>query len=135
MFTREDGTQRQSIIVDSRLTMTDPAALINVNPLHKLMRIAQSSANGFRSGLAWLSLFACSGVDIPLSIFQDLASATSKFKATLQDCTVLIKACLYSTWLRSIGRQDLQATVAVLLEYLEPQILNNLRSHEAITET
>lgn len=115
--------------------MTDPAALINVNPLQKLMRIAQSSPDGFRRGLAWLSLFACSGVDIPLSVFEDLAAATSKFKATLQDCTVLVKACLYSAWLRSIGRQDLQATVAALLAYLEPQILVNLRSHEANTET
>lgn len=115
--------------------MGDVAAFTNISPLQKLTHIAHSSAEGFRRGLEWLSLFACSGVDIPLSTFQELASEAWRFQASLTDCITLVKACLYSSWLRSIGRQDLQATIATLLVYLEPEILSNIRLRENMGET
>lgn len=121
--------------MDLRVSMGDLSVLSNINPLQKLMQVALSSIEGFRRGLAWLSLFACSGVDIPLSVFQDLATVSSRFQAGLQDCATLVKACLYSAWLRSIGRQDLQVTIALLFTHLQPEILGNIQSHECLAET
>lgn len=135
LFTREDGTQRASIVTDSRLTMGDLSALIGVNPLQKLMTIAFSSAEGLRRGLSWLCLFAASGVDIPHSTFLDFASKCSRFQVGLQDCTALVKATLYSVWLRAIGRHELQFVIATLFAHLELQIAENLQSRQAVVET
>jgi hypothetical protein len=115
--------------------MGDLSALSNVNPLQKLLSMAFASAEGFRKGLSWLCLFASSGVDIPFTTFLDFATNIPRFQMELQDCALLIKACLYSCWLRSIGRQEMQAAVAMVLSNMEPQISQNLQSRHALTET
>lgn len=115
--------------------MGDLSALSSINPLRKLVAVAFASPEGFRQGLSWIGLFAFSGVDIPLSTFLDFATKGSRFKMNLQDCTMLVKAALYSAWLRSIGRQDMQATVATLLMHMESQLVQNLQSRELVSET
>ncbi|KAI0703614.1 hypothetical protein BC835DRAFT_1483812 [Cytidiella melzeri] len=135
LFTREDGSQRSSIVTDSRFTMVDLSAFSNVNPLQKLMSVAFASSEGFRTGLSWLCLFASSGVDIPLKTYLDFAVKGSRFHMDLQDCTMLVKAALYSCWLRSIGRHEMQAMIATLFTQMELQVVQNLQSREAVPQT
>lgn len=115
--------------------MGDLSVLGNINPLQKLITIAFANAEGFRRGLSWLCLFASSGVDIPLGTFLDFATKATRFQMNLKECTTLITAALYSTWLRSIGRHELQAMVATLLTHLELQIVQNVQSGEAFEDT
>ena len=53
----------------------------------------------------------------------------------LQECTTLIKAALYSSWLRSIGRHEMQAMIATLLTYLEERIIQNIECGESVDDT
>ncbi|KAI0093920.1 hypothetical protein BDY19DRAFT_989447 [Irpex rosettiformis] len=135
LFTREDGSQRSSIVTDSRLTMGDLSTLGNVNPLQKLISIAFRSAEGFPRGISWLCLFTSSGVDVPLSTFVDFATKAARFRIDLEGCTTLVKAALYASWLRSIGRHEMQAMVATLLTHLELQMIQNFQSGENIDNT
>lgn len=108
--------------------MGELAAIANVNPLHKLMDISFSSMDGYRRGLRWLCIFASSGVDIPVSAFYQFAASAGRFRADLEDCSILVKAGLYSAWLRSIGRQELQGMVGLLHEHLAATIVASLES-------
>lgn len=115
--------------------MGDLSTLGNINPLSKLVSIAFGSAEGFRRGISWLGVFALSGVDIPLATFIDFATKASRFGMNLQECTTLIKAALYSSWLRSIGRHEMQAMIATLLTYLEERIIQNIECGESVDDT
>ena len=111
--------------------MGDLAGLANVNPLQSLMTVSFGSRDGYQRGLRWLCIFASSGVDIPLPLFYQFAGEAPRFRATLDDCLVLARACLYAAWLRSIGRQELQAVAGILHEYLAQDLVSRLWSGES----
>ena len=119
---------------DGRNSAGDLAAIANINPLQNLMEISFASRNGYRRGLRWLCIFASSGVDIPVSAFFQFAAFVGKFQADLEDCLLLTKAVLYSAWLRSIGRQDLQAVLGMLHDYLSPMIVPKIWQDESYIE-
>ena len=121
-------------MVDSRYTMGDLSALADVNPLQVMLSIATSTRSGYERGLQWLCIFAFSGVDIPVPIFLQFATLAKKFKANLRDCSKLVDAAMYSSYLRSLGRLDLQALVAALQVHLKAEILGYLQSSERLEE-
>ena len=121
-------------MMDSRYTMGDLSALADVNPLQVMLNIATASKSGYERGLQWLCLFAFSGVDIPVPIFLQFAALTSKFRAGMTDCSKLVDAAMYSSYLRALGRLDLQALVAALQVHLKAEILGYLQSSERLEE-
>ncbi|KIP09568.1 hypothetical protein PHLGIDRAFT_67270 [Phlebiopsis gigantea 11061_1 CR5-6] len=134
LFTREDGSQRSSLVFEGRASVGDSASLVNVNPMQKLMEISFSNRNGYRQGLRWLCIFASSGVDIPVSAFFQFAASVGRYRADLEDCMILVRAGLYSAWLRSIGRQELQAMIGMLQEHLSSDIVTKIWENEAAAD-
>ena len=119
---------------DGRTSVGDAASLANVNPMQNLMEISFGSADGYRQGLRWLCIFASSGVDIPVSVFFQFAASASRYDADLADCMILVQAGLYPAWLRSIGRQDLQAMVGMLHEHLSSDIVSKIWAKETVAD-
>lgn len=109
---------------EGRGSVGDIASLTAINPLQKLLEISFSSEDGYRRGLRWLSIFASSGVDIPVSAFFQFAVAAERFHANLEDCLVLTKAGLFAAWLRAIGRQDLQVMVGILHDHISMDVVS-----------
>ena len=110
--------------------MGDLSSLANVNPLQAMLNIATTSKSGYQRGLRWISLFALSGVDIPITIWIQFATLASKFRVDLRDCSLLVNAALYSSWLRPTGRLELQTMISMLHAHLSAEIINGLQASE-----
>lgn len=110
--------------------MGDLSSLANVNPLQVMTNLATATKSGYQRGLNWLNLFTSSGVDVPVPIFMQFASLTSKFKAGLADCSILVDAALSACYLRPIGRLELQPIIGLLHEYLSIVILDRIQASE-----
>lgn len=129
-----DGSQRHSIIIDARFSVGDLSSLANVNPLQVMTNLATATKSGFQRGLNWINLFTSSGVDVPVPIFLQFATLTTKFKPSLADCSVLVDAALAASYLRPIGRLELQPIIGLLHEYLSPVILGSIQASESTRE-
>ncbi|EMD38403.1 hypothetical protein CERSUDRAFT_113558 [Gelatoporia subvermispora B] len=135
LFNREvEASQRFSAIIDPRQTLTDATSLANVNALRTMTDIATSNKDGFQQAIHWLCLFLRSGVDIPIPIFQQFSNLAQRFGATLEDCSVLVKATLWSAWLKSLGRQELQSVISVIQTYVTAEIVSCLQSRHNMTK-
>ena len=114
--------------------MGDLSSLANVNPLQVMTNLATTTKSGYQRGLNWLNLFTSSGVDVPVPIFMQFASLTSKFKPSLSDCSILVDAALAACYLRPIGRLELQPIIGLLHEYLSSVILDRIQASENALE-
>ncbi|KAH9856975.1 hypothetical protein C2E23DRAFT_892456 [Lenzites betulinus] len=134
LFSREldSATQRFSTVADPRLTMTDNSSLLNVNPLRVIIDIATKSKDGFDSTLHWLCLFVRSGVEISVPTFTQLVMLGRKFGTSLEESSLIVKAALWSCWLKSMGRQDMQGVIAAIHEGIAPQLVSYLKSREKV---
>ncbi|KAH9951250.1 hypothetical protein B0H21DRAFT_272251 [Amylocystis lapponica] len=130
LFNREvETSQRLNSIVDSRMTIMDANNIATTSALRVLVDTATGSREGFEQTLHWLCLFVRSGVDISVPTFAQFTSLSKRFNATLDESILLIKAALWSTWLKSMGRQELQAVVVAKIHTrLASQVVSALRS-------
>ncbi|OBZ75571.1 hypothetical protein A0H81_04216 [Grifola frondosa] len=135
LFNREIETSQRFSIFDSRLTMSDANNLSTVNPLRVVIDTATGSKTGFEQTLHWLCLFVRSGVDISVPTFMQFASLAQKFGATLDQCSSLVKAVLWSAWLRSMGRQELQSVIALVHSYTRMHVVERLQSRSSLSQT
>ncbi|KAI0362213.1 hypothetical protein OH77DRAFT_1416438 [Trametes cingulata] len=136
LFNKEvdSSSQRFSTVVDPRLTMTDNPSLLNVNPLRVIIDIATKSKEGYDSTLHWLCLFVRSGVEISIPTFAQLVGLGKKFGVSLEESSLLIKAALWSCWLKSMGRQEMQGVVAAVHANIGQQLVAHLESRDKIAE-
>ncbi|TFK89146.1 hypothetical protein K466DRAFT_545801 [Polyporus arcularius HHB13444] len=131
LFNREldtGGSARFSAIAEPRLTMSDNSSLLAVNPLKVITDIATKSHEGYDNTLHWLCLFVRSGVEISIPTFMHLVELGNRFGVSLEVCSLLIKATLWSCWLKSMGRQDLQSVVAAIHVGIGPQLVSYLQA-------
>lgn len=98
------------------------------------METATSSRKGFRDTVHWLCLCVRSGVDISVPTFMQLASLAVRFNADLTECSLLIRAVMWSTWLRSVGRQELQTMVMKIHAHLAEVTVRALRMREHMSD-
>lgn len=96
------------------------------------MDTVKASKEGFDRGLHWLCLFVSSGVDVPVSAFMQCANLVTHFQASLDQCLLLAKACLWSCFMKPLGRQELQTMIASLHSYLANWIINDLKSRHSL---
>ncbi|KAJ7582678.1 hypothetical protein C8J56DRAFT_1167735 [Mycena floridula] len=132
LFPREmDAAQRYST-ADRITAQVDEAAA--PDPWRILAHTASQSNEGLIRSLHWICIFARAGVDVPIPTFQHLASLSAEFQTSLSGSLLLMKALLASTWLKSMGRQDLQTVVADLHSRLSQEILKSLTNRSSLDE-
>ncbi|KAF8894642.1 hypothetical protein BD779DRAFT_1502197 [Infundibulicybe gibba] len=133
LFPREaDTTQRLSTF--NILSNQGDANMTNLDPWRAVISIATKSKSGLSRSLRWLCLFACSGVEIPDTTLARFSVLAYKWKTTLTDSLIFAKAVMYSVWLKSMGRSELQRIFATLHARHQPQIVAALRSTEGIND-
>ncbi|KAG6890676.1 hypothetical protein C0995_005048 [Termitomyces sp. Mi166 len=123
VFPREgDGTNTNS---------HSEQADLPVDPWQVITRMAEEGSQGLGRSLQWLCLFAHSGVDIPLTIFETFSVLVMRFDTlSLTNSLLLAKAVMVSTWLKPKGRQEIQSLISQLHERLDLQITSALKSKE-----
>ncbi|KAI8998560.1 hypothetical protein BD414DRAFT_519687 [Trametes punicea] len=136
LFNKEidPSNQRFSTLVDPRLSMTDNSSLLSVNPMRVVIETATRNKQGFDSTLHWLCLFVRSGVEISVPTFMQLVALGKKFGVSLEENSLVIKAVLWSCWLRSMGRQDMQSVVAAVHANVGQDLVARLQSRESTAD-
>jgi hypothetical protein len=135
LFNREpEGGNRSSVLVDPSLGPTDAVGMAVVDSWRLVMKVASTDKDSWDRSLQWLCVFARSGVDIPVPTYLTFSSLAYKFQASLSECVLLVEAALSSTWLKSMGRQELQTMFSALHSLLTPQLLDCLRSKAYLSE-
>ncbi|KAF7294902.1 hypothetical protein MIND_01028100 [Mycena indigotica] len=125
LFPREnDPSQRFSMAME--LAADGPTdASSHFDPWRVVMDGA-SSADRFSEGLKRLLVFANSGVNVPLAIFERFSAAAVEFDAPLSDAIHLVDAILASSWLRTTNRNSLQTAISRLHSAQMKKILHCL---------
>lgn len=135
LFNREtDGGNRFSTLIDASLGPVDVVGAAVVDSWRLVMKVASADKEGWIRSLKWLCVFARSGVEIPVATYKTFSTLAAKFAATLSECALLVEAAFSSTWLKSLGRQELQTIFSALHTRLSPQILEYLRSKTHVDE-
>lgn len=127
LFPREaEGSHRYSTIDSATLPM-DRIGSSALDPWRLLVRVAYEGADGLSRSLQWLCVFACAGVDVPVATYLQFSSIIVDQKASLPESLLLVKAMIASTWLKSMGRNEIQAGISALHSHLLPRILESLK--------
>lgn len=108
----------------------DVGGLAVVDPWKILLQVASESAEGLRAGLRWLCIFARSGVEVPISRFEEMLGLVRQFDSSWEDSKLLIDALFCATWLRSLGRQELQTTVSNIHLSAYLQVLEDIKARK-----
>ena len=99
-----------------------------------ILPLAKKGTQELDRSLQWLCLFAHSGVDIPLTVFETFFALMKQLNLSLANSLLLAKAVMVSTWLKYKGQQELQSLISQLHERLSHQINHALSSKEADIE-
>lgn len=127
LFSRErDNTSTSTHSEQADLSL----ARAPVDPWQMVTRVAGEGKQGLCRSLQWLCLFARSGVDIPMTLFETFSTLFKRFDISLADSLLLSEAVMISTWLKPQGRQDLQNLISQLHERLDLQITSALKGKE-----
>ncbi|KAI0322233.1 hypothetical protein OF83DRAFT_1279816 [Amylostereum chailletii] len=127
LFNRDGGVNARSSSARA-LTMAfmDPSIMSAVDPWDIFMRSASSDQQTLQRGIRWLRMFAISAVDIPTYVFEQFSSISARFRLDVQELHPLASASLFSTWLKSLGRQDLLGIIGGLHVRLSKEVLGAL---------
>ena len=124
-----EAAGRGSVTLEnSGLTSMDIGGLAAIDPWKILFQVASENKEGLKAGLRWFCIFARSSVEIPISRFEQMLGLVQQFDLSWEDSKLLIDALFCATWLRSLGRQELQATVSNIHMSAYPQVLEDLKA-------
>ena len=113
---------------NSTLTSADIGGLAAIDPWKILFQVASESEEGLRTSLQWFCVFARSGVEVPISRFEQMLGLVQRFDSSWEDSKLLIEALFCATWLRSLGRQELQTTVSNVHGLVYPKVLEDFKT-------
>ena len=126
-----EAAGRGSVTLDnSTLTSMDVGGLAAIDPWKILLQVASESRDGLKVGLRWFCIFARSGVEIPVSRFEQMLGLVQQFDLSWEDSKLLIDALFCATWLRSLGRQELQASVSNIHVAVCSQVLEDFKTNK-----
>ena len=130
LFNKEaESSGRGSVTLEnSTLANVDVGGLTAIDPWNILFQVASESREGLQTGLRWLCIFARSGVEIPVSRFEQMFGLVQRSDLSWRDLTLLIDALFCATWLRSLGRQELQTTVSNIHVSVYSRVLKDFKT-------
>lgn len=130
LFNKEaEAAGRGSVTLEnSTFASMDVGGLAAIDPWKILFQVASEGGEGLKAGLRWFCIFARSGVEIPASRFEQILGLVQQSDPSWEDSTLLVDALFCATWLRSLGRQELQATVSNIHVSVYPQVLENFKT-------
>ena len=112
------------------LTSAEVGGLAAIDPWKILFQVASESRESLGVGLRWFCIFARSGVEVPVTRFEQMLELVQQFGSSWEDSKLLIDALFCATWLRSLGRQELQTTVSNIHVAVYPRVLEDLTTKQ-----
>ena len=100
----------------------------NIDPWNVVKAVASKDGSGLSRALRWLCLFARSGVEIPVDVFEEFSFFAAAFQATLDDGLLFVEAALASSWLRSMGKEEIHTSSASWHRLLLREVLHCLQT-------
>lgn len=130
LFNKEaEAAGRGSVTLENyTFTSTDVGGLAPVDPWKIVFQAASEGGGSLTAGLRWFCMFARSGVEIPVSRFEQMLGLVQQSDPSWEDSTLLIEALFCATWLRSLGRQELQKTVSNIHVSVHSQVLEDFKT-------
>ena len=126
-----EASGRGSVTLEnSSFASMDVGGLAAIDPWKILFQVTSQSAEGLKAGLRWFCIFARSGIEIPVSRFEQMLGVIQQSDSSWGDLTLLVDALFCATWLRSLGRQELQTTVSNIHVSVYPQVLRGLKTEK-----
>lgn len=131
LFNREsEGSARWTSAFDATITSFEHVNAPLLDPWRVVTGIASHDYDGLKRGLDWLSIFASSGVDIPVTTFLQMSALARDLNATFEDHLKLAEAAFMAIWIKSLGRQDLQKMISDLHDRNVNFVLTQLGKEE-----
>ncbi|RXW20753.1 hypothetical protein EST38_g5104 [Candolleomyces aberdarensis] len=100
----------------------------STNPFDVLVQVAGQSPSSLSQALEWLVMVARSGVEVPIQVFEQFLSLVTAPTGILLQAHSLVHAMTLCLWLRSLGRQNLQAILGRLHLSIDSSITAALKS-------
>lgn len=129
LFNREnEGSSRWTSSFEPSANGSEFGGAPSIDPWKILINRSSQNRDGLRTGLKWLCVFAYSGVDIPIKTFLQLSALSRDLASSFDEQTMLCEAAFISTWIKSLGRSDLQVMISDLHDRNASWILAHIRS-------
>ena len=109
-----DGSARWTITPDATVTSFETSESSLKDPWRIVVGVASSNDTNLRKATSWVSIFASSGVDIPITVFQRFSELLDTFNSPFKDVITLAESIFKTTWIKSIGRLELHALLSDL---------------------
>ncbi|KAI6150742.1 hypothetical protein BKA82DRAFT_122595 [Pisolithus tinctorius] len=129
-----DSAARFSTYVDATLTNSDEKGLKMADLWGAVWQFTRRT-DGLTSGLMWLRLFARSGVEVDTLTITKYSNIIFSRSPSLAQGSIFMDAVLITTWLRSVGRQDLQPVVGKMMRFFRPAVETSLQSSDNTSTT
>jgi hypothetical protein len=124
MFPREvEASYRLTFGSDSNAASAENGGHIAFDPWRAVFRVASAKKDGLSRSLQWLSVLACSGVEIPVAVFMRFSALATEYNTSLANSLLLVKSVMSATWLKCTGRSELQELFSEHHARLAPQII------------
>ncbi|KAJ8700118.1 hypothetical protein PTI98_003174 [Pleurotus ostreatus] len=128
-----DSFQRTSVFLDAH--PQQDASTTSIEPWRVVTKTAQENVEGLQRGLKWLHVLVRSGIDIPAPTFEQICDYALNYGTPFEDIHFFIETIFTSLWLRSLGRQSLQRTIARLWSKHASTVWDNLKSATQLETT
>ena len=99
------------------------------DPMTVVLNLATHGSSALSKSLTFLTILTKSGVVVQATTFKQFATLldpTSPY--SIENATDLLRCILYSLWLRSLGRQDVQPVIAFIHSRMEQIVGDGLSS-------
>lgn len=127
---------RRTVLIDDLTSeRLEKANGPNLDPWDMLLKKASTNYDELGMALRLLGLFTSSGEDVPIKSISQLHKIMRDSNVGFKEDACILEAIFNTVWMKSLGKQDLQATVADLLSNHVYQTTNNLRNSVGYGET
>jgi len=121
-----DGTQKIGKTTSGFNQVDKPP---QCDPMTVVLNLATHGSSAFSKSLTFLMILTKSGVVVQATAFKQFATLLNPISPySIEHATDLLRCILYSLWLRSLGRQDVQPVIALIHSRMEQTIANGLSS-------
>lgn len=104
------------------------ADMAGIDPWRRVITATTESKESLLQALHWLYVFARSGAEIPTQTWNRFITAMGKFKTSVSESSIFVKAMMSSIWLRPTARLAVQDMFASLHERHLAEVLEEMRT-------
>ncbi|KIK57795.1 hypothetical protein GYMLUDRAFT_228917 [Collybiopsis luxurians FD-317 M1] len=130
LFHRDQDNAHRYSLADKPVPNSESS---DFDPWHHIL-LTSENLSGLTRSISWLSVVACSGIDVSVATFFHFANLVEAFKIPVSSSLIFVKSMFQSIWLRDSGRQEMQKIITDLHFRLGSEIIQLLKNQETQPE-